>query len=177
MQTRIWLRALVWLLLGAFTLAARPAHAEEALPAKDWSLTDNPAVQPRPDKSLLGVVASDLKLNLWSGSDDRTVRVPLAPGEWSFLKDLQPYAALSPSSARSLTDATLSGPSREAADDPWKGLGVGAGVNWRLSDRVDLFGQYLFMNLPGGNAPAGGSPIMRRDVETPGLKGGFSIHF
>jgi len=177
MNLRMWLRALVWLLLGVVMLTARLAHAEETLPAKDWSLTDSLGVQPRADKSFLDSIAGDLKLNLWPGADERTVRVPLAPGEWSLLKDVQPFAALSPSSARVLTDATLSGANREAADDPWKGLGVGAGVNWRLSDRVDLFGQYLFMSLPGGNAPAGGSPIIRRDVETPGVKGGFSIHF
>jgi len=176
MRARVWARALGWLLLGAMTLAARLSHAQETLPTKDWSLTSDLASTPRTDKSVLDSIAGDLKLNLWS-PEDRTFRVPLAPSEWSFLKDVQPYAALSPSSARLLNDATLSGAGRESADDPWKGAGVGAGVNWKLSDRVDLFGQYLFMSLPGGSSPASGSPIIRRDVETPGLKGGFSIHF
>ena len=53
---------------------------------------------------------------------------------------------------------------------------MGAGVKWHLSDRVDLFGQYLFMSLPGSDASTG-SPAMRRDVESPGLKAGFSIQF
>ncbi len=108
--------------------------------------------------------------------DEATVKVPLAPSDWSLLKDVQPYAALSPSTARVLNDATLSAANRDAADEPWKGLGVGAGVKWHLSDRVDLFGQYLFMSLPGSNASTG-SPLMRRDVESPGLKAGFSIQF
>jgi len=177
MDARIWIRGLLWLLLGGALLVARLGHAEETLPVKDWSLTDIPAAQPRAEKSFLDSLTGDLKLNLWSRPDERTLRVPLAPSEWSLLKDVQPFAALSPSNARALTDGSLSSAGREAAEDPWKGLGVGAGVNWRLSDRVDLFGQYLFMSLPGANSPASGNPIMRRDVETPGLKGGLSIHF
>ena len=107
-----------------------------------------------------------------------TVRLPLAPGNWSFFKDVQPYAAFSPSTLKPITEAEpgLAAPPREAGDDPWKGLGVGAGFKWRLSDRVDLFGQYQFMSLPGANAPTG-SPFMRRETETPGVKAGFQIHF
>jgi hypothetical protein len=41
---------------------------------------------------------------------------------------------------------------------------------------VDLFGQYQFMSLPGGNAPTG-SPFMRRETENPGVKAGLQIHF
>ncbi len=83
-----------------------------------------------------------------------------------------------PSTVKPITGAEpgLAGPLREPAEDSWKGLGLGAGFQWRLSDRLDLFGQYQFMSLPGANAPTG-QPLMRRETESPGVKAGFSIHF
>jgi opacity protein-like surface antigen len=104
--------------------------------------------------------------------------VPLAPGDWSFLKGVQPYALFNPSTVRPIggVQPALSGLLREPAEDSWKGLGVGAGVQWHLSDRLDLFGQYQFLSLPGADTPTG-SPLTRREAEGPGVKAGLSIHF
>ena len=89
-----------------------------------------------------------------------------------------PYAALSPRVLRSPIDG-LSGlalPDRESLTDLSHGLGLGPGFSWRLSDRLDLFGEYLFRTQPAGGVP-GTSPVLRPDVEGTGLKGGFSIRF
>jgi hypothetical protein len=56
-----------------------------------------------------------------------------------------------------------------------KGVGVGAGLNWNLGDRLELFGEYQLFSLRGRSGTAG-SPFGRRE-ESPGLKGGFSIRF
>ena len=113
-------RAPAWLLLGLLLLTAQIAAAEDARPNGGWSLFDDAAVPARPDRTLLTLLGKDLQLKLFTGIDEHTLKVPLAPGEWSFLKDVQPYAALSPSTARVLTDATLSAANRETADEPWK---------------------------------------------------------
>ncbi len=172
-----WIRPLIAVSLLAVALA-RPAAAQEAVPLRDDSSADGRTRQAQPDKAFLDALAKDLGLSLSTKPSESALRVPLMPSEWSLLRGMQPYAALSPSAARPVIDGgtALAAPDRETVEDPWRGLGVGAGVKWHLSDRLDLFGQYQFMTLPGGNAPTG-SPFIRRDLETPGVKGGFSIHF
>ena len=170
-------RALVAAGLLAAALWGAPAVAQEALP-----VTNGPAdvgTQPAPpDRPSLDALARDLGLSLLAKPGETSVRVPLAPRDWSFLKGIEPYATLSPSAVKPILDAStgLAAPDRDFAEDQWKGLGVGAGVRWRLSDRLDLFGQYLFTTLPGAHEPTA-SPVIRRDSESPGVKGGFSIHF
>src|SRR5262249_1336733 len=118
--------------------------------------------------------AKDLGLSL-SRSNDLTV--PLAPGEWT-LGGLRPYATISPRVWRPVSEGLtgLATPDRETETELGHGLGLGAGVSWRLSNRVDLFGQYLFRANPsGGVAPT--NPTLRPDLDAPGLKGGFSIRF
>src|SRR5262249_15981079 len=108
-----------------------------------------------------------------------TLWLPLTPGEWSLFKGMRPFATFSPSTLEPITRpepgsaTTLRDP---ASEDSWKGLGVGAGFEWRVRDRLDLFGQYQFMSLPGANTSTG-SPYMRRETESPGLKAGLTIHF
>ena len=174
MSVRFWSRTLLIVPLVAGGLLAQTAAGQDGAPALD--ALDSRKGAPATDTLLLSSIAKDLGLSLLASPDQ--VRVPLAPGDWSLLKGVRPYAMLSPSTLKPITGAepTLSGPLREPTEDSWRGLGVGAGLQWRLSDRVDLFGQYEFMSLPGANAPSG-SPIMRREVESPGLKAGFSIHF
>ena len=102
------------------------------------------------------------------------VRLPLAPQRWSLFGRLQPYASLSPRAHAPADEVTgLAAPIRET-DALSKGLEVGAGVSWHLSDRFELFGEYQLLNMGGRNAPTEG-PLGRRDLEAPSLKGGFSI--
>ena len=108
-----------------------------------------------------------------------TLWLPLTPSEWILFKGMRPFATFSPSTLEPITRpeprlaTTLRDPT---AEDSWKGLGLGAGFQWRLTDRLDLSSQYQFMSLPGANAPTG-SPYMRRETESPGLKAGLTIHF
>lgn len=178
MPIPVRIRALVGVSLVAGALLSRPASAQEALPPTDGPALDSGTATTQPDKRLLDAIAKDLHLSLSAKPEETTLRLPLSPQQWSFFKGVQPYAAVSPSVVRPVTEggAGLAAPGREPTEEPWKGLGLGAGVTWRLSDRVDLFGQYLFTTLPGAAAPTG-SPFMRREIDNPGVKGGFSIHF
>ncbi|HYB44251.1 MAG TPA: hypothetical protein VEL75_20925 [Candidatus Methylomirabilis sp.] len=161
----------VLLLTGA--LLAGPAAAQDVRPQKDLSLTDDAASPAKPDKSFLDAMAKDLGLSLLDKSSENTLRLTLAPRDWS----LQPYAALQTRSLKAVTDpAGLSAPDRDFTDDPLKGMGVGAGVRWQLSDHLDLYGQYLF-STPGGSTTTNG-PFVKPGIDSsPGLKGGFSIKF
>ena len=170
-----WFRIIPVMLITATGLLAQSAVAQESRASKD--ALDVATITAAPDRNFLDSLAKDLNLSLMTTPGQNTVRLPLAPGNWSFFKDVQPYAALSPSTVKPITDAEgLSAPLREPGEDPWKGLGVGAGLKWRLSDRVDLFGQYQFMSLPGGNSSTG-SPFFRRETERPGINAGLQIHW
>ena len=172
---RRWVRIVPLMLVVAAGPLGHSAGAQEARVSKD-AIDVGPSA-PAPDRSFLDGLAKDLNLSLMTTPGQSTVRLPLTPGNWSFFKDVKPYAALSPSSVKPITDAEgLSAPLREPGEDPWKGLGVGAGLKWHLSDRVDLFGQYQFMSLPGGNSSTG-SPFFRRETEKPGINAGLQIHF
>ena len=87
----------------------------------------------------------------------------------------RPYAAVGP---RVHTDVEapsgLAVPMRET-DQFAQGVGVGAGMSWHLSDRLELFGEYKLLDMGGRGRQD--DALGRRDVETPGLKGGLSIRF
>jgi hypothetical protein len=129
------------------------------------------------DRAVLDNVVKDLGLTLLSRPSDPAVRLPLNPGGWSFFGRVQPYASLGPRVTTEIDDvAGLAAPLRGPADEFSKGVGVGAGVNWHLSDRLQLFGEYQLFNMRGlgGRADYG---FGSRDLESPTLKGGFSIRF
>ncbi|HXJ78931.1 MAG TPA: hypothetical protein VMS64_09645 [Candidatus Methylomirabilis sp.] len=174
MSVRFWLRTLLLVALVAGSFLVQSAVAQ-----------DNPSGRVAPDSGSAAIKLDPLFLDFtakdpgYSLSSPRqsTLWLPLAPSDWSLFKGVRPFATISPSTIESIrSDPGLTGALRDAPEDSWKGLGVGAGFQWRLSDRLDLFGQYQFMSLPGANAPTG-SPLMRRDTEGPGVKAGFSIHF
>jgi len=169
--------ALAGLSLLVCLVGGQAARAQDASPSPpDRPFTLEPA-QARPSESVLDLVAKDVRFDLMARPDAVTVRLPLASADWSLFKAVQPFVALSPSTVKPIEGAIgLAVPSREVTDQPWKGLGMGAGVQWHLSDRLDLFGQYQFVTLPGATSSTG-SPIMRRDSDNPGLKAGFSLHF
>jgi len=170
-----WVRIVPLVLVVATGLFGQSAGAQEARASKD--ILDAGLSTTAPDRNFLDSLAKDLHLSLLTTPGQSTVRLPLTPGNWSFFKDVQPYAALSPSTIKPITEAEgLSAPLREPGEDPWKGLGVGAGLKWHLSDRVDLFGQYQFMSLPGGTSSTG-SPFFRRETEKPGINAGVQFHW
>jgi hypothetical protein len=128
------------------------------------------------DQTVLDSVVKDLGLTLLAKPDDTFVRLPLAPQRWSLFGRMQPYASLSPRAHAPAEEVTgLAAPIRET-DALSKGVDVGAGVSWHLSDRFELFGEYQLLNMGGRNAQPD-VPIGRRDLDTPSLKGGFSIRF
>jgi hypothetical protein len=169
--------ALAGLLLLAGLAGVPAVEAQDALPStQDRPFTFEPA-QIKSSESVLDLIAKDVRFDLMARPDAVTVRLPLASADWSLFKGVQPFVALSPSTVKPIEGAVgLATPDREVTDQPWKGLGMGAGVQWRLSDRLDLFGQYQFITLPGASASTGSS-IMRRDSDNPGLRAGFSLHF
>jgi len=154
------------------------ALAQEAHPLKeDLTFTFEPTAA-RTGDSVLDLIAKDVRFDLLTRPEAVSVRLALTPSDWSLLKGIQPYVALSPSTVRPISESGLglAAPNRETADEPWKGLGMGAGIQWHLTDRLDFFGQYQFVTLPGASASTG-SPIMRRDSDNPGVRAGFSLHF
>lgn len=176
MNVRRWSRTLVLVPLIAAGLLVQSAAAQGGPSAKDY-LNSGQASTKANDFSLLEG-SKDLVLTP-KNAGQATLWLPLTPSEWSLFKSMRPFATLSPSTLEPITrpEPGLATTLREpAAEDSWKGLGLGAGFQWRLSDRLDLFGQYQFMSLPGANSPTG-SPYMRRETESPGLKAGFTIHF
>ena len=128
------------------------------------------------DQIVLDSVVKDLGITLSAKPDDTFVRLPLAPQRWSFFGRMQPYASLSPRTHAPAEELTgLAAPIRET-DALSKGVDVGAGVSWHLSDRFELFGEYQLLNMGGRNAQPD-APLGRRDFDAPSLKGGFSIRF
>jgi len=133
------------------------------------------AEDPR-DQTVLDSVVKDLGLTLLDKPDDTFVRLPLAPQRWSLFGRMQPYASLSPRARAPAEELTgLAAPIRET-DALSKGVDVGAGLSWHLSDRFQLFGEYQLLNMGGRMAPTEGSPG-RRELDAPSLKGGLSIRF
>lgn len=128
------------------------------------------------DQTVLDSVVKDLGITLLAKPDETFVRLPLAPQRWSLFGRMQPYASLSPRTHAPAEEvAGLAAPIRET-DALSKGIDVGAGVSWHLSDRFELFGEYQLLNMGGRNAQAE-NPLGRRDLDAPGLRGGFSIRF
>ena len=128
------------------------------------------------DQTVLDSVVKDLGITLSAKPDDTFVRLPLAPQRWSLFGRMQPYASLSPRTQAPAEEPTgLTAPIRET-DALSKGVDVGAGLSWHLSDRFELFGEYQLLTMGGRNAQPD-VPLGRRDLDAPSLKGGFSIRF
>jgi hypothetical protein len=159
----------------SWSLAAGAAIARDG-----WSSDSAPGAtaQTPADRRLLDSLATDPRLSLFtSRSDEALLRVPLRAGEWTLFNQMQPYAALGPRVLRpDVLDASgLTAPGRESSIEGLSdGLGVGGGVNWRLGNRLGVFGEYLFTPRSRG---AASSPAARRDADPPELKGGLSIRF
>ena len=171
-------RLLIAAVLAAAACLGGSADAQEGRPGSGAAPVPGSSGPASPDRALLDAMVKDLDLSLSRPGESTSLRVPLTPSEWT-LSGLRPYAAFNPRVLKPVTDGPtgLAAPERESVEDLSHGVGVGAGLRWRLSDRLDLFGEYLFPALPASSAPTS-SPALRPDAEAPaGLKGGFSIRF
>ena len=127
--------------------------------------------------SVLRSLVSEGELGLYAEPDDPTRRIPLGQrrgllgGEWL------PYATIRPSGPLFEGDtaraAGLHGV--EPRYDLSRGLDVGAGLSWHLSQGLSLFGEYRF--LPIRPVPAGIGDAHGREAEGTELKGGVHIRF
>jgi hypothetical protein len=106
---------------------------------------------------------------------ESTLRVPLSRDDSRAAARLLPYLSVGstfpsddPRSAPTSVYEDLRSPTR-------RGMDVGAGLSWRLGERVELFGEYRFLRVNPDPTEAIGGGVLRRDVEGPYLKGGFSI--
>lgn len=166
------------ILVGSTTLAvlAAPAFAQDAGSSPRDPSARTAAVPPV--AAALDGIARDLGVSLLAPAEEPTVRVPLKAGDWTLLGRMQPYAALSARTIKpDLLEASgVTAPARESRiDDPSNGVGIGGGLSWRLSDRLDLFGEYLFVPRPRSSSSSASST--RRDADPPELKGGVTVKF
>jgi len=157
---------------------AGPVGAQESGASLDAAGTSASSGGPSSpaDKTVLDAMIQDPGLSLLHSGD--TMRVPLVPRDWS-LNGVRPYAAVGARTLRPVTDGLvgMAMPSRESMEDLHHGLGLGAGLQWQLSEHLDLFGEYLFQTKPGTGVTST-SPVLRPDSEgAGGVRGGFSFHF
>src|SRR5262245_26774284 len=138
MIVRHWIGMLLLSSLVGVTSSPHPIVAEETPHTEGFS---DPSVMsaPPPDTSFLDALAKDLGLSLSRSSELNVVALPLAPAHWT-LRGLRPYAAVSPRVLRPVSEGLtgLATQEREAETDLTHGLGLGAGLTWRLSNRFDL---------------------------------------
>ncbi len=159
--------------LGIFVTRAAGGYGTRSVSAGPPLGASASTTQP---KVLLDIVNG---LGLLSTHEESTLRVSLTPGQWALSGRVQAYAALSSRVVRLGTDGVsgLAAPARETTGNVWRGLGLGPGVNWRLSDTLELFGEYRFQPGPDSGASAGRPSIRREPEITPRMKVGFSIRF
>jgi len=122
---------------------------------------------------------TNLDLSVVRDGPESALRVPLAPGadarDPARFGRFVPYVSvgaslLAPDGGR---DATS--PLYEDARNPRKGMDVGAGLAWKLFERVELFGEYRFLRVNPDPTDSAGSGAFRRDLDGPTLKGGLNI--
>jgi hypothetical protein len=157
-------------LTSAVLLAARPGLAgEEALAGLSF-LDPVPAVVTGPSP------LDALDLSVVRDGAESTLRVPLAGREDNRSQSrFVPYLAVG---ASFLTDSSVrdsSVPYEDASRAQRSGMDMGAGLAWKLSNRLELFGEYRFLRMNPDPAGAVGSGILHRDTDGPFLKGGFTI--
>ena len=116
-----------------------------------------------------------LDLSVVRDGTESTLRVPLSRDDSRGAARLLPYLSVgstfpsdNPRSAPTSVYEDLRNPTR-------RGMDVGAGLTWRVGERVELFGEYRFLRVNPDPTAAIGGGVLHRDVEGPYLKGGFSI--
>ncbi len=164
-------RALLLALLAVpVCLAARPALAgDEVLYGLSF-------LDPVPVAATLGSPLNALELSVVREGAESTLRVPLAGREDNRTgRRLVPYLSVGSSF---LTDSGIRDsavPYEDATRHQQSGMDVGAGLAWKLSKRLELFGEYRFLRMNPDLTGGAGSGVLQRDTDGPFLKGGFSI--
>lgn len=155
-------------LLGG--LAAGPAlAAPESLLGLSFL---DPVAAAAPAPSLLG----GLDLSVARDGSESTLRVPLSRDDSRSVARFLPYLSVGSTFPADGDPRSAPGSVYENLRDPARrGMDVGAGVSWRVGERVELFGEYRFLRVNPDPTEAIGGGLLRRDVEGPYLKGGFSI--
>lgn len=159
------------LLLAAAALLAGPVWAgAEYVPPLSF-------LDPVPAAITGAAPFSGIDLAVERDGAEHSLRVPLAPREdrRALGRVVVPYLSVGATaqSDSSIRDNTVL--YENVVRGQRSGMDMGAGVAWKLSERMELFGEYRFLRMNSDPAEAVGSGVLHRDVDGPILKGGFTI--
>ena len=122
---------------------------------------------------------SYLDISVVRDGTERALRMPLAPGDdardSARFSRVVPYLSVGANLLGLDSGRDVTGPLFEDARNPRKGVEVGAGIAWKLFERVELFGEYRFLHVNPDPADAASTGLFRRDLDGPTLKGGINI--
>lgn len=122
---------------------------------------------------------SYLDISVVRDGTESALRMPLAPGDdardSARFSRFVPYLSVGANLLGLDSGRDATGPLFEDARNPRKGVEVGAGVAWKLFERVELFGEYRFLHVNPDPADAASTGLFRRDLDGPTLKGGINI--
>jgi hypothetical protein len=162
------------LALSICGLAALPSAGASAGSA---SLEGLSFLDPVPAASTSPTFLDTLDLSVVRDGTESTLRVPLAPRDDARAASrIVPYLSVGSS-------FIVDGDARDRAATLYedtvraqrKSMDVGAGLAWRISNRLELFGEYRFLRMSPDPAESIGGGLLHRDVDGPFLKGGFQI--
>ena len=159
------------LLLAAAAFLAGPAWAGEGY-VPPLSFLD-----PAPAAVTGSTPFAGIDLSVDRDGAERSLRVPLASREdrRALGRVVVPYLSVGATTQAdsSIRDNTVL--YENVARGQRSGMDMGAGLAWKLSERMELFGEYRFLRMNPDPAEAVGSGVLHRDVDGPLLKGGFTI--
>lgn len=122
---------------------------------------------------------TNLDLSVVRDGTESALRVPLGPGEEprdpARFGRFMPYVSVGASLFAPDSGRDATSPLYEDTRNPRKGMDVGAGLAWKLFERVELFGEYRFLHVNPDPMESVGGGSFRRDVDGPTLKGGLNI--
>lgn len=152
-------------------LTTRPASAESEI------LQGLSFLYPAPAGATSSSPFDALDLSVVRDGTERTLRVPLAPREdVRAASRIVPYLSVGSSFLMDGDTRDTGVPLYEdAVRAQRKGMDVGAGLAWRITNRLELFGEYRFLRMNPDPAESVGGGLLHRDVDGPFLKGGFQI--
>jgi hypothetical protein len=156
--------ASVRLAVAALLLSAAAASAQAIDPSR---FRDSPAGVPDAADQLTRVV-KDLGLSLFPGPLGSSLVLPLGG-----TGVLRPYAAIGGTLGVTPFEDRLA--PYENLARPGESAELGAGFSWRLTDRLELFGEYRFLSIRPASDDSGRST---RDADSDTqIQGGLSIRF